>query len=80
MKDTAKINIVHFGLSGNPGGIETYLLKVASGIDKSRFLFSFIDTTNSSSGPCFHDEFAELGCHFYTVFPRKKGILKNKKI
>lgn len=79
MENTDKVNIIHFGLSGNPGGIETYLLKIASRIDRTRFSFSFIDTTASNSLPCFHDEFSGLGCHFYTICPRRKSVLKNKK-
>lgn len=79
MEGEDKINIIHFGLSGNPGGIETYLLKVASRINRSKFVFSFIDTTGSNAEPCFYDEFADLDCHFYTICPRKKSISQNKK-
>lgn len=79
MEESNRINIIHFGLSGNPGGIETYLLKVASSIDKSKYSFSFIDGSGVNAVPCFYEEFKALNCSFYRVCPRRQSILKNKR-
>lgn len=79
MGESNRINIIHFGLSGNPGGIETYLLKVASSIDGSKYSFSFIDGSSVNSVPCFYEEFKALNCSFYQVCPRRQSVLKNKR-
>ena len=72
-----RIKVLHFGLGANRGGIETYLYKLASGIDRSKFSFSFIDTSKAT--PCFYQELIDLGCRFYKITPRKSSILRNKK-
>lgn len=72
-----KIEVLHFGLGENRGGIETYLYKLTSGIDRSKFSFSFIDT--SKTVPCFYQELIDMGCKFYKITPRKRSIFKNKK-
>lgn len=71
-----KIKVLHFGLGSNPGGVETYLHKISSFIDKDRFSFSFIDST--SSVPCFYKELSEFGCEFYKITPRRSHFFKNK--
>jgi len=68
------IKILHYGLSSNRGGIETYLYKVYSEIDRSKFHFDFIDMT--ANKPCFFKEFSKMGSHFYKITPRKESILK----
>lgn len=68
---------MHYGLSSNPGGIETYLLKISKSINKERFSFSFVDSTNSS--PALHSELVETGARFFKVTPRRKSFLVNKR-
>lgn len=71
------IKVLHYGLSENRGGIETYLNKLWSNIDKSQFHFDFLDTNLGK--PCFYDEFREMGSEFYKITPRRISIYKNKK-
>lgn len=59
------------------GGIETYLLKLYTHINKKDFHFDFIDTNTGE--PCFYNEFKSMGCNFYKITPRNKSILKNKR-
>lgn len=70
------INVVHYGLSANTGGIETYLLTLATHIDRSRFHFDFVHTRAGT--PCFHDELAELGAEFYPITPRRESPRQNR--
>lgn len=74
---TDKIKVLHFGLSLNRGGIETYLHKISSNINNEKFSFSFINST--SSFPCFYEELSEMGCEFYDITSRRKNIWKNKR-
>lgn len=71
------IRVLHYGLSMNTGGIETYLYKLWKHIDKEMFHFDFIDTNLGT--PCFYDEFVEMGSQFYKVTPRNISIKKNKE-
>ncbi|QEA40057.1 glycosyltransferase family 1 protein [Pistricoccus aurantiacus] len=70
------INILHYGLSENMGGIETYLYKISSSIDKKEFSFGFID--NNEGPPCFYKELSDFGFDFHKVTSRKKSIVKNR--
>jgi glycosyltransferase involved in cell wall biosynthesis len=71
-----KIKVLHFGLGVNRGGIETYLYKLSSGINKDRFSFSFIDLNKKD--PCFYHELNDLGFTFYKITPRRGSALKNR--
>lgn len=71
------IRVLHYGLSSNRGGIETYLYKIFKNIDKSIFQFDFIDTNIEK--PCFYDEFSEMGSKFYKITPRNISLLQNKR-
>ncbi|WP_226675674.1 glycosyltransferase [Rossellomorea aquimaris] len=71
------IRILHYGLSSNRGGIETYLNKLWNNIDRSTFKFDFIDTNIEK--PCFYDEFKGLGSNFYKITHRNISISKNKR-
>jgi glycosyltransferase involved in cell wall biosynthesis len=71
------IRLLHYGLSENRGGIETYLRKIWTKIDRNEFHFDFIDTNIDK--PCFYDEFSEMGSKFFKITPRKISIFKNRK-
>lgn len=71
------IRILHYGLSENRGGIETYLNKLWMNIDKSHFVFDFLDTNEGN--PCFYEEFTSMGSKFYKITSRKKSIRKNRE-
>ena len=70
------IRILHYGLSSNLGGIETYLYKLYKNIDRSLFHFDFLIIGNLK--PCYYDEFIDMGSKFYFVTNRKKNIIKNR--
>lgn len=70
------VRILHYGLSQNRGGIETYLNKLWTNINKKKFHFDFIDTNLES--PCFYEEFSKLGSKFYKITNRNISISKNK--
>lgn len=75
-KRDRKNRVLHFGISSNQGGIETYLLKISKSISKDKFSFSFIDSTGAA--PAFQHELSDTGATFYKVTPRRKNYLKNK--
>lgn len=69
------IRVLHYGLSSNLGGIETYLYKLYSNIDRSEYEFDFL--INGFKKPYWHDEFTLMGSKFYHVTNRRKNPLKN---
>lgn len=72
-----KIRVLHVGLDTHLGGIETYLMKIASHIDLEKFQFDFLAHDNEK--PCFYNELVALGCKFYFVTSRRKSFSRNKK-
>ncbi|MGN1190480.1 MAG: glycosyltransferase [Candidatus Ornithospirochaeta sp.] len=79
MSEAAKnrIKILHVGLDSRLGGIETYLLKIASHIDASRFQFDFLAFNGIE--PCFYKELSSLGCGFKFVRGRRDNFFGNAK-
>lgn len=71
------IHILHVGLDTHLGGIETYLYKITSNIDRNHFKFSFLAYDNEK--PCFFDELSALGCKFNYVRSRRRSWFGNKK-
>lgn len=69
--------ILHIGLDTHMGGIETYLLKIATYVDKSRYEFAFLMYDDEK--PCFYDELTAMGWKFYNVTSRRKNFLKNRR-
>lgn len=70
-----KILIVGLDSSNSVGGIETYLLKVVSNIDRSKYQFEFLAFKGTT--PCFFNEFKSMGCNFHFVTSRRKNLIKN---
>lgn len=70
------IHILHYGLKTNRGGIETYLDKIWTHIDKSEFHFDFIDEWGGKV--FFREKFEKMGSLFYEITPRRKSIIKNR--
>lgn len=68
-----KIRVLHVGIDSHLGGIETYLLKIATYIDKEKYQFDFLAFKGSE--PCFRKELEELGCHFFYIEPRRKNYM-----
>ena len=77
MDSDRKIRVLHVGLDTRLGGIETYLLKISSNIDRNRFEFSFLAYDDEK--PCFYDELRALGCRFYFVRSRRTSLTGNRK-
>lgn len=70
------IRVLHFGLGSSLGGIETYLYKLYSNIDRNKYKFDFV--INGVQKPCFYDEFISMGSDFFHVTKRRKNPFKNK--
>ena len=72
-----KIRILEVGLDTNLGGIETYLLTLASEIDKSEYSLDFLAFDNQK--PCFNEELIKLGCNIRYVRSRRTSWFGNSK-
>lgn len=70
------IRILHYGLDSKLGGIETYLYKLYTHIDKNEFRFDFLVVGDKQ--PCWYSEFTNMGSNFYKITPRTKNPFKNK--
>lgn len=71
------IRVLHYGLSSNTGGIETYLLRLAQHVDPAAFQFDFV--YNDLGKPCFHTELSALGSRFYPITPRRISPRRNRQ-
>lgn len=71
-----KIRVLQVGLDTRLGGIETYLLKISSNIDRNRFDFSFLAYDDEK--PCFYDELTAMGFRFYFVRSRRTSLFGNR--
>lgn len=69
--------VLHFGLSANLGGIETYLYKLTSNIDRGKFQFDFLILGDTK--PPFYKELKSMGCNFHFITSRQENLLKNIK-
>lgn len=72
-----KINILHVGIDSHLGGIETYLKKITTYINKEKYQFDFLSYEGTE--PCYYNELKALGCNFYFIHSRKQNYLKNRK-
>ena len=72
-----KIKVLHVGIDTSLGGIETYLLKITSNFDFSRFQFDFLSFSGDT--PCFYDELRAIGGRFHFITARRENPLKSWK-
>lgn len=72
-----KIKVLEVGLDTNLGGIETYLLTLASGIDKNLYSLDFLGFDNNE--PCFASELTKMGCGIKYVRSRRTSWFGNAK-
>lgn len=72
-----KTHILHVGIDSHLGGIETYLKKITTYINKEKYQFDFL--TYKGTEPCYYKELNELGSNFYFIHKRKQNYLKNIK-
>lgn len=69
------IRVLHYGLTNHLGGIETYLYKLTSEIDRSKFQFDFLILGEEK--PCYYEELKSMGCEFKIVPARNDSYLGN---
>lgn len=70
--------VLHYGMSPNLGGIETYLLNLARSVDSERFSFDFL-YSDQGARPVFADELEPRGSRFYGVTPRRTSPRRNRQ-
>lgn len=70
------IEVLHFGLSPNFGGIERYIYDTWTHMDHDKIHFSFIDIIKPGGEPRYFEDFT--GCTFYKITPRRTSNWKNK--
>ena len=70
------IRVLHYGMSPNLGGIETYLLNLARTADPDRFHFDFL-YTDLAQLPVFASELPDS--KFYGVTPRRVSPRRNRQ-
>ena len=73
----SRIKVLHVGIDTSLGGIETYLLKITSHFDFSRFQFDFLSFKGET--PCFFDELSAIGGRFQFITSRRVNPLKSWK-
>lgn len=59
------------------GGVETTLMNIFRTLDRSKIVFDFLLQTDKKCD--YHDEILSLGGRIYSVTPRNKSVLKNRK-
>lgn len=69
------IRVLHYGLDSRLGGIETYLYKIYTHINRNSFKFDFL--TIGKEDPIWINEFTEMGSRFYKITSRKENAFKN---
>lgn len=69
---TNKKAILHFELTENMGGIETFLLNLCKKLDKDKYDFDIITTSNK---PAYKKDFDRLGCKIQQI-PSKRNVFK----
>lgn len=72
-----KIKVLHVGIDSRLGGIETYLKKITTYIDKERYQFDFLSYKGVK--PYFYEELTNLGGKFHFICSRRENMFRNKK-
>ncbi len=62
--------VLVFGMTENPGGVESFLMGYYRKIDRSRIQFDFL--ANSHNPIAYEDEVETMGAHVYHVAPRSR--------
>lgn len=69
--------VLHYGMSPNLGGIETYLFDLTRNVDKTQFQFDFLYSDHGQK-PVFASALEPAGSRFYGVTPRRKSPRRNQ--
>ena len=67
--------VLVFGMTENPGGIESVIMNYYRKINRDKVQFDFL---SNSSFIAYEDEIKSLGGKVYFITPRKKNFLKFK--
>lgn len=70
------IRVLHYGMSSNVGGIESFIMNVYRNIDKRKFQFDFLAFENPIA---YDDEIKELGGRIYYLTSRRENFIENHK-
>lgn len=70
-------NILIFGMTENPGGVESFLMSYIRKINRSKFKFGFL--CNSYEKIAYEDELISYGCEIYHITARSKDYKKYKR-
>lgn len=68
------VRILVFGMTENPGGVESFLLSYYRNIDTSKIQFDFL--CNTKSRVAYEDELLERGARIYHITPRRESRTK----
>ena len=71
------IRILVFGMTENPGGVESFLMNYYRHIDKNKIQFDFL--CNSYNKVAYEDELISLGGRVYHITSRSKNYIKFTK-
>ena len=63
-------NILIFGMTENPGGVESFLMSYIRKINRGNFKFDFL--CNSHDKIAYEDELISYGCEIYHITARSK--------
>ena len=69
--------ILVFGMTENPGGVESFLMNYYRHIDRSELQFDFL--CNTYNPVAFEDELLSLGGRVYHICPRRKNRYRFRK-
>lgn len=70
-------HILVFGMTENPGGVESFLMNYLRHIDRSRFHFDFL--CNSFAPIAYEDELSGMGFRMFHFISRRKDPLRYRK-
>ena len=68
--------VLVFGMTDNPGGIESVIMNYYRQIDRLKIQFDFL---SNSSSIAYEEEIKRLGGKIYFITPRKKNISDLKR-
>ena len=73
------IRILHFGIVGGLGGVDTFLMNLYKHIDREKVQFDFI--LNHDTRAYFQDEFEAMGAKIYPImYSKRECVLKHNHI
>ena len=69
--------VLVFGMTENPGGVESFLMNYYRHIDRHRFQFDFLCNTRAQIA--YEQEIRDLGGRIFKITPRKENLFKYRK-